>query len=52
MNVNDTLKFNANFSFEATETGGFLMKRNVAYSGIWSGISSLWQNITVNWSDL
>lgn len=52
MSVNDTLKFNANFSFEATETGGFLMKRNVAYSGIWSGITSLWQNITVNWSDL
>jgi hypothetical protein len=52
MNVNDTLKFNANFSFEATETGGFLMKRNVAYSGIWSGITSLWQNIIVNWSDL
>jgi hypothetical protein len=52
MNVNDTLKFNANFSFEATETGGFLMKRDTVYSGIWSGITSLWQNITVNWSDL
>jgi len=52
MNINDTMLFNASFSFEANETGGFFMKRNVPVGAVWSGITSLWQNIIVNWSDL
>jgi hypothetical protein len=52
MSVNEILQFNANFSFEANETGGFLMKRNIPAGAIWSGINSIWQNISVNWNDL
>lgn len=52
MNINDTMSFNASFSFEANETGGFFMKRAIPGLNIWSGITSLWQNITVNWNDL
>jgi len=52
MNINDTMSFNASFSFQANETGGFFMKRSVPFGGIWSGITSLWQNIVVNWNDL
>jgi hypothetical protein len=52
MNINDTMSFNASFSFEASETGGFFMKREVPLGAVWSGITSLWQNIIVNWNDL
>lgn len=52
MNINDTMSFDASFSFQANETGGFFMKRSVPFGEIWSGITSLWQNITVNWDDL
>ena len=52
MNINDTMSFNASFSFEANETGGFFMKRAISGLNIWSGITDLWQNITVNWNEL
>ena len=50
--VNNIISFNADFSFEANETGGFLMKRNTPSAVIWNNLNFLWQNIIVNWNDI
>ena len=51
MPVNGVLALNASFSFQATPTGGFYMKRTFT-NQLWENVSDLWQNISVNWLDV
>ena len=53
LKINDIMQFNAAFSFEINDASGFAIKRLIesGYSSTaWQDISSLWQNLTVNWS--
>lgn len=53
MQVNGEMSFNASFSFQANETGGFFTKRRLDLSTpIWGDIPDLWQSININWSSL
>lgn len=51
MGVNNTLGFDASFSFEANETGGFFMKRSIADQPSWSNIKNVWSAINLRWID-
>lgn len=58
MQVNDVLTFDATFKFQATNTGGFFMKRAVS-TGVfpyvpatWENLNNLWQNININWQNV
>lgn len=50
LKINDIMQFNAAFSFEINDASGFAIKRLIQSSTAWQDISSLWQNLTVNWS--
>jgi hypothetical protein len=53
MQVNGEMSFNAAFSFQANETGGFFTKREIyLQTPIWRNISDLWQSININWNSL
>lgn len=55
MQVNNTLNFNASFSFEANETGGLFMKRSIpSYmtNAIWQTLNTPWQDISVSWLNI
>ena len=53
MQVNNAMTFDASFSFEVNDTGGFFMKTSYAIpSRTWSNIDLLWQNLDVHWQDL
>lgn len=52
MSINGVLAMSASFSFQASETGGFYIKRSLAGSlsnQSWQSVSDIWQNISVNW---
>jgi len=51
MQVNDSMTFNASFSFEINDTGGFLMKRSAGQGFMtWADWDVLWQNMDLNWN--
>jgi len=50
--INNIFTFNADFSFEANQTGGFFIKRSTSLTGIWDQISEIWNNININWDNI
>jgi hypothetical protein len=51
MAINNTLGFQASFSFEANETGGLFAKRST-HIPTWNTIGQAWQNIQLSWQSL
>ena len=52
MSVNNVMQFNASFSFEVNEQTGWFAKRMVNTGYLWQNVDDLWQNLTVNWSQI
>lgn len=52
MQVNGIMQVNASFSFEASPSDGFFMKRSVNQGDVWQNIYDLWQNLNVTWSSM
>lgn len=52
MQVNNILSFDASFSFEANETGGFFMKRSSLSPIVWQTLNIPWQDISIGWLNI